>query len=216
MEIQGFLGKKLLPLAGSGEVKTFHTPATVQSSLDPKDTGGRDADTRRFKLAVAVRLCSEASVLDRPQRGGSHAAGRSSVRAQRTLRRRLSGEALPPQEACASVLVAAGRVLRAGPTSGPLPTGLPLIRRSRGLALFAFCDPAPAPSPPPPALGLGGLRAGLLSLGTSGRLCLRSCSAQNDRPSWVEPKAVPSWWSLQKELGQKWQNEVEGLPHTSQ
>ena len=81
------------------------------------------------------------------------------------------GEALPPQEACASVLVAAGRVLRAGPTSGPLPTGLPLIQRSRGLALFAFCDPAPAPSPPPPALGLGGLRAGLLSLGTSGRLC---------------------------------------------
>ena len=44
----------------------------------------------------------------------------------------------------------------------------------------------------------------------------RSCSLQLGRPSWVALKAVPSWCSLQNELGQKWQNKAEGLPHTSQ
>ena len=44
----------------------------------------------------------------------------------------------------------------------------------------------------------------------------KSCSLQYNRPSWVELKAAVSWWSLQKELGQKWQKAVEGLPHTSQ
>lgn len=43
-----------------------------------------------------------------------------------------------------------------------------------------------------------------------------SCSPQRGRPSGAAPKAVPSWCSLQNELGQKWQNQAEGLPHTSQ
>lgn len=47
-------------------------------------------------------------------------------------------------------------------------------------------------------------------------LAPRSCSEQQGRPSGVELKPVPSSCSLQNELGQKWQNEVEGLPHTSQ
>lgn len=44
----------------------------------------------------------------------------------------------------------------------------------------------------------------------------RSCSRQHGRPSRVEPRTAPSWCCLQNELGQKWQKDVEGLPHTSQ
>jgi len=44
----------------------------------------------------------------------------------------------------------------------------------------------------------------------------RTCSEQHNCPFKVEFSTVPSWCSLQKEFGQKWQKETEGLPQTSQ
>lgn len=44
----------------------------------------------------------------------------------------------------------------------------------------------------------------------------RTCSEQHNCPFNVEFSTVLSWCSLQKEFGQKWQKETEGLPQTSQ
>lgn len=43
-----------------------------------------------------------------------------------------------------------------------------------------------------------------------------SWSEQNNCPLTLALSGISSWWSLQKEFGQKWQKEMEGFPQTSQ
>lgn len=43
-----------------------------------------------------------------------------------------------------------------------------------------------------------------------------SCSEQHSSPVGGQGRSAPSWWALQKELGQSWQKASEFFPHTSQ
>lgn len=97
-------------------------------------------------------------------------------------------------------LCAQGGPVTRGPRSHPAPAWryLPSVTLRQHLLFFLL----------PLDLGSG--------QGCSAGSARKSCSPQYGRPSWVELKAAPSWCSLQNELGQKWQNEVEGFPHTSQ
>lgn len=124
---------------------------------------------------MAVVLCSEAVCPGTSAPRGVAAGPGRSVRAQRVLQRWLSGGALPPGEACASV--PGGRGRGPPPLPGPAlrPPVAPLVGPSPSQALFAFRDPAPTPPSPPPPLGLAGPRAGLLGLGA---------------PSWLRPEVV--------------------------
>ena len=120
------------------------------------------------------------------------------------------GPALSPREAQGAVPVPAEVAcpLAAGPgpsqATPPPPHYLPSVtlRQHRLRRLFP--------------VGFVGSGRGFAAWALAADSVPRSCSLQLGRPSWVALKAVPSWCSLQNELGQKWQNKAEGLPHTSQ
>lgn len=148
-------------------------------------------------------LWSKALVPERSEPRGS--GGGQCGRSGRCWR--LSGGKDPSQGAYArrsGAAPEAGWPLGSPWSSQAPPCYLPSVTLRQHLLLLLF------------PLGFVGSGQGFWAVALAADSVPQSCSQQQGRPSGVERKAAPSWCSLQTELGQKWQNEVEGLPHTSQ
>lgn len=172
---------------------------TGSHSFNLRKQSGRDLDILR-NASAAVMLCPAVC----PGTFRSTQLRRVSADTAGTA----EGGSVAGRPAQPPVMVASRSVLRASPTLSPGPQGRPAPCRpwtspSPRRALFAFGDPPPTLPSSPLALRRPGLWKGLLSLGTSNRLCPQVMLTAVGPPILGIAESCPILVFLAKRIGAK-------------